>query len=186
MEFSLDHTNYYERFFDWLFLCQIFALGLSASLFFCQANVKLAPKHWTIIVIENSHKFLFFWSSAVESCVCLLSRLVPVLNDTHGLSRIIHQLLNVSLCVNSRSWNLAGAHYWTPEFSYLLYVIDLIKRQRSRNFRSFPAPNINGRLPPPLLIKWSKNWSKKRSKKMVQKIARNIVQESNGPVHYLL
>ena len=59
MEFSLDHTNYYERFFDWLFLCQIFALGLSASLFFCQANTKLAPKHWTIIVIENSHQFLF-------------------------------------------------------------------------------------------------------------------------------
>ena len=59
MEFSLDYTNYCVRFFDWLFLCQIFALGLSASLFFCQANAKLAPKHWTIIVIENSHQFLF-------------------------------------------------------------------------------------------------------------------------------
>ena len=59
MEFSLDYTNYCVRFFDWLFLCQIFAQGLSASLSFCQANAKLAPKHWTIIVIENSHQFLF-------------------------------------------------------------------------------------------------------------------------------
>ena len=39
--------------------------------------------------------------------MCLLSQLVPVLNDTHELSRIIHQLLHISLCVYSISLNLA-------------------------------------------------------------------------------
>ena len=93
MEFSLDHTNYFERFFDLLYLCQNFALGRSVSLFFCHANAKLAPEHWTIFVIKNI-AISRFRSSTVESCVCLLRRLVPVLDDSHELSRIIHQLLS--------------------------------------------------------------------------------------------
>ena len=38
MEFLLDHTNYFEQFFDRLFVCQIFALGRSVSLIFCTAR----------------------------------------------------------------------------------------------------------------------------------------------------
>ena len=49
--------------------------------FFCHASAKLAPKHWTIIVIENIANFSFR-SSTVGSRVYLLSRLVPVLNGT--------------------------------------------------------------------------------------------------------
>ena len=86
IEFSLDHKNYFERFFDDYFYIKIFALGRRVSFsFFFHANAKLAPKHWTTIVIENITTFRFR-SSTVESCVCLLSRLVPVLNDTHGLA----------------------------------------------------------------------------------------------------
>ena len=75
MEFSLDHANYFERFFDWR----------SVSLFFCQANEKPALKHWTVIVIENIPNSRFR-SSTVKSCMCPLSQHVPVLNDTHALS----------------------------------------------------------------------------------------------------
>ena len=64
---------------------KILVLGRSVSLIFCHANAKLAPKHWTIIVIENIANSCFR-SSTVKSCVCLLSRFVPVLNDTHGLA----------------------------------------------------------------------------------------------------
>ena len=54
------------------------------TLTFCHVNAKLAPKHWTIIVIENIANSCFR-SSSVKSCVCLFTRLVPVLNDTHRL-----------------------------------------------------------------------------------------------------
>ena len=77
---------------------KILALGCSVSLIFCHANTKLAPKHWTIIVIENIANSCFR-SSTVKSCVCLLSRFVPVLNDTHGLACIIFNLPHVSLFV---------------------------------------------------------------------------------------
>ena len=56
-----------------------------STLIFCHANVKLTPKPGTIIVIENIANSCF-QSSTVKSCVCLLSRLVPVPNDTHGLA----------------------------------------------------------------------------------------------------
>ena len=43
----------FERFFDLLFLCKkFFQLGCYPGLFFCHANAKLPPKHWTSIVIE--------------------------------------------------------------------------------------------------------------------------------------
>lgn len=35
------------------FYAKICALGRSVSFFFCHANTKLTPKHWTIIFIEN-------------------------------------------------------------------------------------------------------------------------------------
>ena len=91
------------------FYVKIFALGRGVSLFiyfFCHAKAKLAQKQWSIVVTENIANFRFR-SSTVESCVCLLSRLVPVLNDTYGLAWIIHQLLHVTLYVYSRSLNLA-------------------------------------------------------------------------------
>ena len=53
--------------------------------FFCDANEKLVPKHQTKIVIENIANSRFR-SFTVESCVCLLTGLVPALNDTHGLA----------------------------------------------------------------------------------------------------
>ena len=102
MEFSPDHTNYYERFFDRFFLSKILRWAIC---FFCHANAKLAPKQWTKIVIEDIANFRFR-QFTVESCVCLLSQLVPVLNDTRGLAWIIHQLPHVSLCVYSRSLNV--------------------------------------------------------------------------------
>ena len=43
----MEHSNYFERFSDWLFLRQIFALGLAFLynfFFFCHATAKLAPK----------------------------------------------------------------------------------------------------------------------------------------------
>ena len=43
------HSNCFERFF----YVKISALGRSVSLFFCHANAKLAPRHWTKIVLEN-------------------------------------------------------------------------------------------------------------------------------------
>ena len=58
------------------FYVKNFALG---HLFFCHANAKLAPKQWTKIVIEDIANFRFR-QFTVESCVCLLSQLVPVLN----------------------------------------------------------------------------------------------------------
>ena len=42
-------------------------------LFFCNANAKLAPKHWTIIVTENITNS-FFRSTTVDSCMFLLSQ----------------------------------------------------------------------------------------------------------------
>ena len=84
------------------FYVKNFALGY---LFFCHANAKLAPKQWTKIVIEDIANFRFR-QFTVESCVCLLSQLVPVLNDSRGLAWIIHQLPHVSLCVYSRSLNV--------------------------------------------------------------------------------
>ena len=68
------------------------------TLTFCHVNSKLAPKHWTIIVIENIANSCFR-SSSVKSCVCLFTRLVPVLNDTHRLVWIIFQLPHVFLFV---------------------------------------------------------------------------------------
>ena len=82
MEFSPDHTNYYERFFDRFFLSKILRWAIC---FFCHANAKLAPKQWTKIVIEDIANFRFR-QFTVELCVCLLSQLVPVLNDTRGLA----------------------------------------------------------------------------------------------------
>ena len=84
---------------DYLYI-KILALSRIVSLIFCHANAKLAPKHWTIIVIGNIPNSCFR-SSTVKSCVCLLSRIVPVPNDTRGLAWIICQLPHVSLFV----WN---------------------------------------------------------------------------------
>ena len=69
-----------------------------STLTFCHVNAKLAPKHWTIIVIEKIANSCFR-SSSVKSCVCLFTRLVPVLNDTHRLVWIIFQLPHVFLFV---------------------------------------------------------------------------------------
>ena len=80
MECLLHHTYYFERFFDF-----------RVSLIFRHANAKLAPEHWSIIVIENIANSCFR-SSTVKSCVCLLSRLVPVLNDTHRLACVFAEL----------------------------------------------------------------------------------------------
>ena len=66
-------------------------------------------------------------SSAVQSCVSLSSRPGLVLNDTHWLSRIIHQLLRISLCVYSIS---------LLNFSIFLLSLTISERQRSRSFRS--------------------------------------------------
>ena len=65
------------------FFCQKFCAGPFA--FFCHGNAKLAPKQWTKIVIEDIANFRFR-QFTVESCVCLLSQLVPVLNATRGLA----------------------------------------------------------------------------------------------------
>ena len=43
------YSNCFERFFYF----KISALGRSVSLFFCHANAKLAPRHWTKIVLKN-------------------------------------------------------------------------------------------------------------------------------------
>ena len=83
----------------WSVYCIIHIIfDFRVSLIFRHANAKLAPEHWTIIVIENIANSCFR-SSTVKSCVCLLSRLVPVLNDTHRLAWIIFQLPHVSLFV---------------------------------------------------------------------------------------
>ena len=100
MECSLNHTNYFERLFDWLFVCQNFALGRNVSLIFCHANAKLPFKHWTIIVIENiTNSIPVFDPPLLRYALCLLGRLVPVLSDTDGLAWIIFQLPHVSLFV---------------------------------------------------------------------------------------
>ena len=97
-EFLLDHTNFLSGFSDWLFFCQNFWAGL----FFCHANAKLPPKHWTSIVIEYmaNSRFLILhcWVMRVP-----LSWLVPIINDAHRLSRILFQLPHASLCVDSIS-----------------------------------------------------------------------------------
>ena len=95
-------------------------------LFFCHANEKLTPKHPTITVVENITNSLFR-SSAVESCVSPLSRLVLVLNDTHELSRIIHKLFQLSFCVYSIS---------LLNLSFFLLSFILSRQQRFRSFRS--------------------------------------------------
>ena len=76
---------------------KIFALGHSVSSFCVMGISKLAPKHWTKIVIENIANSRFR-SSTDGLRVCLSSRLVLVLKDTHWLAWIIHQLFYVSLC----------------------------------------------------------------------------------------
>ena len=85
---------------DYLYI-KILALSRIVSLIFCHANAKLAPKHWTIIVIGNIANSCFR-SSTVKSCVCLLSRIVPVPNDTRGLAWIICQLPHVSLLCETK------------------------------------------------------------------------------------
>ena len=94
----LHHTNFFERFFWMTIFCQ----NVWAGLFFCHANVKRPSKHYTSIVSENmaNSRFLILhcWVMRVP-----LSWLVPMLNDTHRLSRILFQLLHVSLCVDSIS-----------------------------------------------------------------------------------
>ena len=55
-----------------------------------------------------------------------LSRLVPVLNDTYWLSRVIHQLLHVSFCEYSIS---------LLNLPMIPLSLILSGRQRSRNFR---------------------------------------------------
>ena len=98
MEFLVDHTIYFERFLDWLFFMSEFLRWVVTSLyFFFHTNAKLALKHSTKIAIGNFADSRFR-SSTFGSRVCLLSRLVPALNDTHWLAWIIHQLLRVSLC----------------------------------------------------------------------------------------
>ena len=67
--------------------CQNFALGRSVSLIFCNANAKLALKHWTIIVIEDiTNSIPVFDPPLLRYALCLLGRLVPVLSDTDGLA----------------------------------------------------------------------------------------------------
>ena len=73
-------TIFRSKFLRWLVAFLYFFF-----IFFCHASAKLAPKHWTIIVIENIANFRFR-SSTVGSRVYLLSRLVPVLNDTRWLA----------------------------------------------------------------------------------------------------
>ena len=63
-------------FFDWIFSFQNFCGGLLHFFIFCNANAKLAPQHWSIIVSENIANSLF---GVTEG---LLSRLEPVLNGT--------------------------------------------------------------------------------------------------------
>ena len=93
----MDHANYFERFFDWLLLCPNFLRWVTAFLHFVSWECELAPKHWTKIVIENIANSRFR-SSTDGLRVCLSSRLVLVLKDTHWLAWIIHQLFYVSLC----------------------------------------------------------------------------------------
>ena len=78
-----------------------------AFLYFLSCECETGPKNWTIIVIENIANSGFRCSTC-KSCVCLLSRLVLVLNDTYGLAWIIHQLPHVSLWANNRSLNLSS------------------------------------------------------------------------------
>ena len=97
-EFLLDHTNFFERFFWMTIFCQKFWAGL----FFFHANAKRPSKHCTSIVSKNmaNSRFLILhcWVMRVP-----LSWLVPIINDAHRLSRILFQLLHVSLCVDSIS-----------------------------------------------------------------------------------
>ena len=94
---------------DWLTV-KIFKLGCYAGLFFCHAN--LPPKHWTQIVIKSMANSQFL-TSTIESCMCLLSRPVPVLNASHFP---------------------LGGQYIITEFIYLPLVIDFTRWQRSWNF----------------------------------------------------
>ena len=113
-----------SNFLRWAVAFLFFFLFLYS--FFFHANVKLPLKHWTINVLEDIANSCFRFST-VNSRVCLLSRLVPVLNDTHSLSRIIHQLLHVSLCVNSIS---------LLNLSIFLLSLILSGKQRFWAFRS--------------------------------------------------
>ena len=65
-------TNYFERLFDWLFVCQNFALGRNVSLIFCHANAKLALKHWTIIVIENITNSIPVFDPPLRYKICVV------------------------------------------------------------------------------------------------------------------
>ena len=63
-----------------------FALGDSISLFLSNVNMKLAPKHKTIIFLLKILPTLVFNPPLLGHACIFLSRLVPVLNDTQGLS----------------------------------------------------------------------------------------------------
>ena len=86
MELLLDRTNYFNWFFDWIFVCLNFSAGPRRFFIFfvmrkrhCQVNTGL----------KFLLKILRLRSSTVELCVRLLSQLVH------------HQLLHVSLCIFS-------------------------------------------------------------------------------------
>ena len=113
IEFLLDHMSNFLR---WA-VAFLFSFFFFVFFFFFHANVKQPLKPWTIIVLEDIANSCFR-SSTVKSRACLLSRLVPVLNDTHSLSRIIHQLLHVSLLCKQ---------YILTVFIYLPLVIDLVR-----------------------------------------------------------
>ena len=129
MECLLHHTYYFERFFDF-----------RVSLIFRHANAKLAPEHWTIIVIENIANSCFR-SSTVKSCGCLLSRLVPVLNDTHRLAWIIFQLPHVSLFVcdeksEEKEWCL---YKWFHNTGFNPAVSETLLTYPSSRQKNFPS-----------------------------------------------
>ena len=121
MEFLLDHTNFFERFFDWLFLCQNFWAGL----FFCHANAKLPPKHWTSVVIENmSHACAF-----KSTCSSAKWHSPVITNHLSVASRF-------PLC----------RQYTITKFIYLPLVVDFIRRQRSRNCCRVLSPYLKNRI----------------------------------------
>ena len=62
-----------------------FALGDSISLFLSNVNMELAPKHKTIFLLKILPTLIFNPPLLGHACI-FLSRLVPVLNDTQGLS----------------------------------------------------------------------------------------------------
>ena len=83
---------YLSDFWSYCFVCSSYQVTkkMKCAWLWLRKHTKSnqTPKHYTIIVIENIANSRYR-SFTVESCVCLLSRLVPVLNDTHGLAWII-------------------------------------------------------------------------------------------------